>query len=107
MSVEFKSLRDASNNAWAISYIFRSLLNASIRYSLSTDGMFEFLGPETMQALLEKRNQKVIDTYYKNDTKKSVFLYGALHFEGIYALLKSKDPRWSIVSHDPIYPYVP
>lgn len=107
MSLEFKSLRDTSNNAWALSYIFRSILNASIRYSLSPDAMFETLGPETMQALLDRRNQKVVDTHSEKDTKNSVFLYGALHFEGIYSLLKSRDPRWRIVSHEPIYPYVP
>ena len=106
ISKEFETLSATSQNSWALSYIFRSILNASIRYSLSSDGMFDVLGPETMQALLDKRNQKVVDTYFERNTTNSVFLYGALHFDGIYALLKSKDPRWSIQKYEPLYPYV-
>ena len=69
--------------------------------------MLDVLDPETVEALLDKRNTKVGESYLQNNTQYSVFLYGALHFDGIYAYLKSKDPRWEIQSLEPIYPYVP
>lgn len=94
-------------NKEALSYIFRWILNASLRYSLSWDGLLDILDKDTVEALLDKRNRIVVDTFLAKDTKNSVFLYGALHFEGIYSYLKSKDPRWEIVSYEPIYPYVP
>ena len=82
-------------------------MNASLRYSLSSDGLLDMLDEKTVEALLDKRNRIVVDTFLENDTKNAVFLYGALHFDGMYALLKSKDARWKIESHEPLYPYVP
>jgi hypothetical protein len=59
-------------------------MNASIRYSLSSDGMLDMLDAETVEAILDKRNTIVVDTFEKNGTKKAVFLYGALHFDGMF-----------------------
>jgi hypothetical protein len=106
ISSELDLAGNGEKNRSAVTYVFRWILNASLRYSLTSDGMLDVLGPETMAALLDKRNQKVVDTYLDKNTKNSIFLYGALHFDGIYAILKSKDPRWEVRSYDPLYPYV-
>lgn len=82
-------------------------MNLSLRYSLSSDGLFDILDPATVDALLSRRNQIVVDSYMKNRDSKSVFVYGALHFDGIFSLLKSQDPRWKVETLTPIYPYVP
>ncbi len=106
ISAELDLAGTGERNRSAVAYVFRWILNATLRYSLSSDGMLEVLGPETMSALLDKRNQKVVDTYFEKNTKDSIFLYGALHFDGIYSILKSKDPRWEVQSYEPMYPYV-
>lgn len=102
---EMNSLIDRANQ-WAISYIFRWLLNASLRYSLSGDSLLSMLDPSTVEALLDKRNRIVVDTYLAQGANNAVFLYGALHFDGIFAYLKSKDSKWELKSHEALYPYV-
>jgi hypothetical protein len=90
---------------WA--YILRGVMNASLRYTVSGDGLFALLDAQTVEALLDKRNQIVIDTYLRENQPKAILLYGALHFEGMYTILKSQDARWQILTLEPIYPYVP
>jgi pheromone shutdown protein TraB len=63
------------------------------------------LDPSTVEALLDKRNRIVVDTYIRENPKEAVFLYGALHFDGIFQLLKEQDSRWEIQSLEPLYPY--
>ena len=89
-------------------YIIRGILNASLRLESSEANMLpESLDPDLMHALLEARNAHIVDTYERDTDQKTVFLYGALHFRGIYALLRERDPMWDIVSFELRYPYVP
>lgn len=56
-------------------------------------------------AILTSRNQKIVDTYREKNASHAIMLYGALHFEGIYSLLKAYDPKWNIKNFEAMYPY--
>ncbi len=103
--------------SWLLEYIFRGILNFSIKWSttggstllvdtldsskLMPSGIQEGL----MDTIVWKRNSYIVDYYMKHSPKKSVFVYGALHFPGIFDLLKKHNPNWHIESVEPIYPY--
>lgn len=101
---EFSLLPNVWENA-LFSYIVRGMLNIALKISSSSDILLSRLDPSLMSAILDSRNVHIVDTYTRSSQKKSIFLYGALHFEGIYRLLREKDPKWNIIDFRPIYPY--
>lgn len=93
------------NTGPLLPYIFRWFLNFTLSSLSSTDFFLDTLDPGIRQAIIEKRNQYVVDTFLSDKNQNVVIVYGALHFEGIYAILRSKDPLWNIVTIKPYYPY--
>jgi hypothetical protein len=88
-------------------YIIRWVLNLSLRTATDSDILIETLDPDLMWAILDARNRHLVSTFRERWDTKAVFVYGALHFDGVYALLKSQDPNWNIIDFSPLYPYVP
>lgn len=58
-----------------------------------------------MQVILHERNKPVAEYILKNPDKNIAVVYGALHFEGVFDILKQSDSSWSIVSLEPFFPY--
>lgn len=85
--------------------LMRSVLSALLKNNQSLDTLGLGLNPILAEAILDQRNQHIVDTLLVSDQKKIILVYGALHFEGIYALLQAHDPRWNILSIEPMYPY--
>lgn len=87
-------------------YLIRGILNImlksnSLSSALSSD-------PETaplMQVILHERD-KPITHYIQSNTGQSIaVIYGALHFDGVFAELKKSDPNWKIIKTSPYTPY--
>lgn len=63
------------------------------------------MDPSLRDAILSQRNKHVVDTLLVDEKTQIVILYGALHFEGIYELLRADNPQWKITSIEAYYPY--
>jgi hypothetical protein len=101
---ELSILRDSGT--WPfLPYLMRWFLNLSLRYDSASDVMLDQMDGTLRSALIEKRNLHVVDTALSDSHQNIVIIYGALHFEGIYALLRARDSRWHIVSMRALYPY--
>ncbi len=87
-------------------FIMRGVLNLSLRASTSTDILMDALDQDLLSAILDRRNAHIVSLFEQRGDIKAVFIYGALHFEGIYTLLREQDRNWNIVDYTPLYPYV-
>ncbi len=89
-------------------FLMRWMLNLSLRFaSWNPESLESFLDPTLANAILADRNKHIVDTYISTWEQRAVFLYGALHFDGIYSLLRAHDPSWNIVEFSPLFPYRP
>lgn len=88
-------------------YMMRSLMNLTLKYTSSLDISSLGMDPRLFDTIVEKRNKYVVDSYIASGHQKVVFLYGALHFQGMYDLLRRSNPDWNILTLEPLYPYVP
>jgi hypothetical protein len=96
-TLEFARLREVSSGP-LLPYIFRWLLNFTLSYLSGTDIFLDSLDSTLREAILTERNHHVIDTFLAD-------VYGALHFEWMYAYLRSREPNWNIGTITPYYPY--
>ncbi len=77
-----------------------------IKTNADTDTFLgNMIDPNLFETILGKRNQYITDTFLHSDDKNVVFLYGSLHFSGIYSILQAENPNWKIISIAPYYPY--
>jgi pheromone shutdown protein TraB len=91
---------------WMIRESMRALMNISLKTDASSDILMEVFPPKLKIAILDKRNEYLVNAYLRESPPEAIFLYGALHFEGVYELLKKSDPSWKIISIQSLYPYV-
>jgi hypothetical protein len=88
-------------------YIARALLNIALRYQGISDSWLDSIDSSIQEAIINQRNQYVVDRLITESDKNIVIVYGALHFSGMYELLQQKNPKWHIVSLLPFFPYQP
>lgn len=87
-------------------YVARSFLNFSLKIDERSFSYFwDAIDPRLLQNIIEKRNTHIVDTFLASSDTKAVFVYGALHFDGIYRLLTARDSRWKILEVNPLSPY--
>ena len=89
-------------------FLFEPLIRAFLNFLLRNGGDIDpALNPATKLAdvIIHDRNHHIVETLRSSDQKRIVLVYGALHFEGIYAGLQTLDPKWKILSIEPFYPY--
>lgn len=106
IEAELSELGWLSQDAFLVEPLIRAFLN----YSLSADGLgieslSMWLSPEVMDAILHKRNTHIVHTFLTSGKDTVIMVYGALHFQWVYDLLKADNPDWHIVRVDPLYPY--
>ncbi|MBP6981561.1 hypothetical protein KBB25_02200 [Candidatus Gracilibacteria bacterium] len=89
-------------------YIIRAVLNMVLSKNEYIDDILNgSMNPELFDIILGKRNEHIVNTFLSTDNKHTVFVYGSLHFSGIYKLLSDNNKNWKIISVTPIYPYKP
>lgn len=106
-SAELTRIAEASRGP-LLPYAARALLNLSLRYTHLSDSILDTLDPSLRQAILDRRNAHIVDTLLASPPEQHiVIVYGALHFDGVYTLLQSRDPNWKVTSITPYFPYQP
>jgi hypothetical protein len=89
-----------------IAYIYRGILNFSLKNTdTMTDTLSLRVSPDLMNAILNKRNQKIIEYIQSNPQKNIVVVYGGLHTNGIMASLQESNPTWKILQYSRHTPY--
>lgn len=83
----------------------RSILSFFLRNEGNVDSIMSGFSPEVFDTILHDRNAYIADRFFADSRKDIVLVYGALHFQWIYDILQSRDPRWDIISVDRMYPY--
>ncbi len=100
-------LRNISQNQNAV--LFNPLIRAFLNFILKNGGDIDIgttlTGDRLSHAIIHDRNAHIVDTLKQSDQNNFVLIYGALHFEGIYSLLRAGDQNWKIISVEPLYPY--
>ncbi len=83
----------------------RSVLNFLLKNEGSIDVFASGFPSEVFNTILHDRNEYIVATLESDSHKNIVLVYGALHFQGIYDLLRSHDSNWRILSVEALYPY--
>ncbi len=88
-----------------ISWIARGFLNWSLKQSADVDALVSS-GPQAKlySAIIDRRDQAVVEYIQKNPNQKIAIVYGALHFNGIFEALQ-KNKNWSAKIISSIAPY--
>lgn len=79
--------RDQKN---ILGILCRGLINENIG-APSSDGALE-------PVILDFRNRNLVEQIITHSSQKIYITYGAAHLPGVLELLKSKDPKWKVVS---------
>lgn len=58
-----------------------------------------------MNVILVERNKPIAEEIIANPDKNYAVVYGALHFNDVYDLLKQNDASWNITKVEPFLPY--
>jgi uncharacterized protein YbaP (TraB family) len=66
--------------------------------------MNEFGNKALFDVILHKRNELLVQEIEKSNHSDIFITYGLLHFDGVFALLQKKDPRWRIENTEEYYP---
>ncbi len=101
---ELRNITERTDN-FLFGPLIRAFLNFLLRNGGDIDLPMETLPGKLYHTILYERNLHIVNAIEASDQKNIVLVYGALHFEGIYSLLRSHDPKWSISSIKPLYPY--
>lgn len=104
IEAELSSL-DRNSHGFLLPLLMRAVLDYFIKNNGSLDNMIVSFPPELFRAILHDRNVHIVSTLEADDHLHFALVYGALHFQGIYEILRSHDPNWKILSITPIYPY--
>ncbi|MBX9809638.1 hypothetical protein K2X92_04600 [Candidatus Gracilibacteria bacterium] len=89
-----------------VSWIARGLLNWSLKQSADIDTLIT-TGPQSklFSAIIDRRNDKIIEYIESNPKQKIAIVYGALHFNGVYEALQKKN-AWNVVLTKSTAPYI-
>lgn len=87
-------------------YSFRGLLNWTLKSSWDIETSL-YAGDKAgvFRTIIDKRNEPIIEYIRTHPEQKIAIVYGALHFNWVYAWLQSLSQNWKIVNIDQTYPY--
>jgi len=80
-----------------VRFFNQSIMNFMIKNDSLRDTLLKQSGKtDIFSVILDDRDQYLADEILKNEYQKIHILYGLMHFEGVYQLLREADPRWRI-----------
>lgn len=85
-----------------VNYLSKAFLNLLFSSSNSIALLEWQQNPEIFSVILNKRNEVLANEIIRNPNKKIYVTYGALHFPGVFDLLKANDEKWKIISEEKI-----
>lgn len=89
-----------------LSYSFRGILNWTLKSSGDIENaLMEWDKAGVFRAIIEKRNDPIVEYIRTHPGQKIAIVYGALHFNWVYAWLQRLSPNWKIVDIVHTYPY--
>ena len=85
---------------------FRALLSWSLKNSWDIESaLMQWDKAGVFRAIIEKRNDPIVKYIQEHPGQKIAIVYGALHFNWVYAELQKLNANWKIQSIESIYPY--
>lgn len=79
-------------------YVNRGILSFIIKSDALRNSITNQLGnKELFSIILNKRNEHLVDEIIARWDRKIFILYGMMHFDGVYDLLRENDPNWKII----------
>lgn len=91
-----------------IGYVAKAIMNFTLKQVGSIEDVLSFDShPKLFEAILERRNQWIVEYIQKHPDTPIVIVYWGLHFEGVFSSLQKANTSWSIVkivSHTPYNP---
>jgi hypothetical protein len=89
-----------------VSYVYRGILNFFIKNTdTMSDNLNIAMSPDLSRAILDERNQRVIEYIQAHPRQDIVVVYGALHTSGVTYSLQKSDPSWKIFEYSLHTPY--
>ena len=86
-------------------YINKSFVNMIIKNKNLQKIIYDnFTNKELFEIILNKRNEIIAKKIINSPDKNIVMIYGMLHFDWIFDILKQHDIRWKIIKINYLYP---
>lgn len=65
------------------------------------DGIIEnFWNTDIFSVILDDRNLHIVNAIESREDEKIFIIYGLMHFEWVYDILKKRDPNWEIIKKE-------
>jgi len=104
LSLALKNITDKDQKL--LHYMFRGVLNWTLKNSVDIEStLMDWEQAGLFRAIIEKRNDPIVEYIRTNPGEKIAIVYGALHFNWVYASLQRFSPAWKIVDIGHTYPY--
>jgi len=82
-------------------YVNKSVLNFIIKNAGVRNKIVEISGNQDLfSVILDERDAHLAENILSSEASNIFVMYGMMHFDGVYRLLKEQDPRWEIKSID-------
>jgi len=82
-----------------VRFMNQAFLNLIMKNNGLRDGIIEnFWNTDIFSVILDDRNVHIVNEVINRQDKKIFIIYGLMHFEGVYELLKASDPNWEITN---------
>lgn len=89
-----------------LNFTVRALLNWSLKNSENIEvSLMEWEKAGVFRAIIEKRNDPIVEYIRTHPGDKIAVVYGALHFNWVYAWLQRLSPNWKIIKIEQTHPY--
>lgn len=79
-----------------IAYVVRAFLNFMIRHESDLQIAIRETDPALAIAIIDTRDHFIAEALLSSKQSQIYATYGLMHFQGIYNVLRSGDPRWNI-----------
>lgn len=88
-----------------LQYINKAFINMIIKSdTIQRTIQNNFANKELFEVILNERNQVIANEIISSEHTDIITIYGLLHFEWVYELLKKHDLKWRITHIDYLYP---